>query len=502
MKFITLLGLVAPIAIAGRPVTDSLHHMAAPIQVFTFHRDGVLGTSVDLTFVAASPAEGAHAQQVALNEIERLRHLLSGWDSTSEVSRLFSRGALDTPSPELLSVLRQYTMWHERSGNAYSARVGELTELWQAAAARGTTPDSASLARVVEEMAAPAWQIDAVSSRVTALTSHRVDLNSLGKGYIIDRVMSAVRDSIPTLHGALVNIGGDIHAWGAAPTGSAWRVAVANPRDHADNAVPLTRLVIRDRAVSSSGNYERGFTIGGRHYSHILDPRTGYPVDAVSANSVIGTTVIASDNATANALATTLSVLTPADGMRLVRTIPGAEALLVTADGHVSRTPGFAAFEERATVTTASRPAPFKATLAIDVTPTEHSRHPPYVAVWITDTAGHEIRTLGFWGDKPKYEKEMSHWWTLNSGDAALVDAVTRATRPAGKYTLEWDGLDQAGAAVPAGPYQFWLEVAFEDGPHSARSVTVTCSSAHAEGTIAGASAFTGAQIACDPVEK
>jgi hypothetical protein len=260
--------------------------------------------------------------------------------------------------------------------------------------------------------------------------------------------------------------------------------------------VPLARLALRDRAVSSSGDYERGFTIGGRHYSHILDPRTGYPVD-----HVIGVTVIARDNATANALATTLSVLAPQDGMRLVRSVPGADALLVTDDGGSMETAGFAAYEETMPVHTAPMAATFTATLNIDVTPTERSRHPPYVAVWITDTAGHQVRTLAFWGDKPKYQHEMSRWWAINHADTELIDAVTRATRPAGKYTLEWDGLDQKGAAVAPGPYLYWLEVAFEDGPHSAKNVTLACGTAHAAGTIPAASAFAGAEISCDPVK-
>ena len=93
---------------------------------------------------------------------------------------------------------------------------------------------------------------------------------------------------------------------------------------------------------------------------------------------------------------------------------------------------------------------------AIDVTPTERNRHAPYVAVWITDTTGKHARTVAFLGDRPKYLHEMSRWWALNHADAPLTDAVTRATRPAGKYSLEWDGLDQKGNAVPAGPYMLW----------------------------------------------
>jgi len=323
MRFVIAVVIVSS-AFAARIAASGSQFMPAS-QVFLFHHDGILGTSLDLTFVTStsSPGAAADAERVALAEIERLRRVLSSWDSTSEVSRLFARGALNHPSPELVAVLGQYTAWGERTGNAYSARVGELAQLWQRARARGEAPDPTMRARTVAAIAGPAWQIDPASGRVTALTSHRVDLNSLGKGFIIDRVITTVCDSVPSLRGALVNMGGDIHVWGVAPTGEVWRVSVANPRDYADNAVPLTHLALRDQAVSSSGDYERGFTIGGRHFSHIFDPRTGYPVD-----HVIGVTVIAPNNAIANALATTLSVLSPDEGIRLVRTVPGTEALL------------------------------------------------------------------------------------------------------------------------------------------------------------------------------
>ncbi len=486
------------------PVITAPVITAPVITSAAFHFDGILGTSADFTFVAASTRGSTQAstqaaeraERVALAEIERLRRVLSSWDDQSELSQLFTTGALEHPSAELRDVLNQYTAWNARADRAYSARVGELATVWRAAALRGTTPTAEETARLAREIAAPAWRVD--GTRIVALTTHRVDLNSLGKGFIIDRALQAVRDSVPELRGALINIGGDIHVWGTPASGGSWTVAVADPARHADNAAPMTTLAIHGGAVSSSGDYERGFTIGTQHYSHIFDPRTGRPVDHVT-----GVTVVAPDNATANALATTLSVLSPAQGLALAAATPGVEAMLVTADGAVRRTAGFARLERRSPARHDAAVAPLiTAKLAIDVTPTVANRHQPFVAVWITDTTGKHVRTLAFWGDKPKYLHEMSKWWGLNKGDQPLIDAITRATRPVGKYSLEWDGLDQKGAAAPAGPYMFWLEVAFEDGAHSAKSVTVACGKGPVAAAIPTASAFTGADVSCDAGKK
>ncbi|MEP6834838.1 MAG: DUF2271 domain-containing protein [Gemmatimonas sp.] len=491
MKLVSALAVA--FALAASQIAATHDSRALSLRVSSFHHDGILGTSADFKFVTSSPNAAESAERTALAEIERLRTVLSSWDNNSELAQLFQKGKLDHPSAELVAVLNQYSMWNARSGKAYSARVGDLTAAWKAAAATGTAPSSTVLSNIVADIALPAWRIDAQSGAIIALSTHRPDLNSLGKGFIIDRALQAVRDSVKDIQGALINIGGDVHVWGTAPSGAAWHIAVANPQQHADNATPLVQLALHGGAVSSSGDYERGFTIGTTHYSHIIDPRTGRP-----ASEVAGVTVIAPTNAIANVLATTLSVLPVDSGMTLVRSVPGAEALVVTSSGHSVQTPGFAAYIESVPVVAhAETKAVLAAKLAIDVNPTERNRHPPYVAVWITDTMGVHVRTLAFWGDKPKYLHEMSRWWGLNHADMQLVDAVTRATRPAGKYSLEWDGLDQKGTAVAAGPYLFWLEVAFEDGAHSAKSLMLSCGAAASSGAIPAAAAFTGAEISC-----
>ncbi|MEO8479909.1 MAG: DUF2271 domain-containing protein [Gemmatimonadota bacterium] len=489
-----MIARVIPLLTAVAVLLPSAPSAAPPtVRDYSYHHDAVLGTSLDLRFVTARAADAAAAESVALAEIEQLRLILSSWDSTSELATLVRAGRLTAPSPELTAVLRQYERWHAASGGAYTARVSALTTLWSAAAQRGQVPSTTALAAAVAQIQTPAWQIDPTSGAITLLAPGPLDLNSLGKGFILDQVVRAVRAKVPRLDGGLINIGGDIRTWGAPANAPCWQVGVIDPRDPFDNGAPLVRLRLGAAAISSSGSYARGVDIAGVHHSHIIDPRTGQPAD-----DVLGVTVIATDNATANALSTTLSVLGPIDGQRLLATVPGASALWVTRDAGVVRSPGFAAYEI-ATTRPAAVPAPFEARLELDLTPTSRYRHRPYVAAWITDTAGGHVRTLAFWGDRTKYQRELTKWWGSFSGDRDLVDAVTRATRMAGQYTLEWDGTDQAGTAMPAGEYVFWLEAAYEDGPHSIQSVTVSCGSAPATGALPSAAAFAGGQVSCGP---
>jgi thiamine biosynthesis lipoprotein len=473
---------------AASPIRSHAH-----LAAFTFGRDNVLGTSLDVTFTAPSAADAEKAETAVLGEVERLRRIISSYDDSSEVSRLASTGQIDHASPDLIAVLDQYAYWNARSDHAYSPRVGALTQLWKDAAIRGQLPADSALAHATRGASELGWRVDRSSRAVTTTTKERLDLSSLGKGYIIDHAMTAATKRVPSISGGIVNIGGDIHVWGRSSSADGrWRIGVVDPRAHADNARPLTTLRLTDAAVSTSGSYLRGFDVAGTHYSHIIDPRTGQP-----ANDVAGVTVIAHDNATANALATTLSVVGPDAGLRLIESTPGAEALLTMADGTIRRSHGFAAYEEERAPASALRRAVNHATLSLDITPNQRVRRRPYVAVWITNASGTHVRTLAMWGDRSKYQRDLSKWWGLAGRDNSIVDAVTRATRNAGKYELEWDGLDQRGNAMPPGMYTFWVEAAYQSGPHSARSATVVCGAGRTTGAIDATDAFAAGSVVC-----
>jgi len=470
---------------------------------FSFHHEDVLGTSLDLIVRTRDAAEAERVEGAVLAEIERLRRILSTRDSSSEISQL-NRAQNPVPcSTELLQVLGAYEQWNLRSAGAYSAQLGELIAAWRAAETAKVLPERTSLSRLVEELAQTGWEIDSVAHTVTRRTAVPLNVDSLGKGYIIDKALAAARaESLGTL-GLLLNIGGDIHAWGAsAAPGGSWRIGVANPGRHEDNAPPLTQVVLANRAISTSAAYERGYDIGGKHYSHIFDPRTGWP-----ASGAASATVVASDNATANALATTLCVLEPAEGLRLVHETPGTECLIVAANGRELRSDGFAALELLASAAdgTAVKPSlwPKDFRVKLDFTlrfpEGAHKIKHPYVAVWIENAEGKPVRTVTFWANKPKYYQDMRVWWRIGRDNPDLIQAVTRATRAAGHHSVVWDGRDDAGDPLPPGTYTVNLEVAREHGGHGHKSAPIVCGQAPAQVALADENEFEKAQITYGP---
>ena len=151
------------------------------------------------------------------------------------------------------------------------------------------------------------------------------NVDALGKAYIIDHASKAARRAWPAIHALLLNIGGDIVMWGRS-----CKIEIADPDAWYDNAGPIATIDLQNAAVATSGTYARG--------AHLIDARGGQSLTAAAA------TVVASDAVTANALATTLCLTKADDGLQLVESTPGAEALRVES-GVLQRTSGFALLE-------------------------------------------------------------------------------------------------------------------------------------------------------------
>jgi hypothetical protein len=173
--------------------------------------------------------------------------------------------------------------------------------------------------------------------------------------------------------------------------------------------------------------------------------------------------------------------------LQLVAEVPGAECLIVAADGAQYRSPGWNAFAvARVGANLAARekdapkgtpwPDGYQLTVALQLPKLDSPRYRrPYTAIWIEDDAGKAVRTLAVWGNAPKYLKDLSDWWKIGKSDADLVKAMARATRGPGRYDVVWDGKDDKGVALPQGTYTVRVEVHREHGKHLRQSGKVDC---------------------------
>lgn len=441
-------------------------------QVYRYNYENVLGTSAEIRVLAGSEEAADQAQAAAMDEIERLNGVLSGYTPASEFSRwVKTSGQAVAVSPELAEVLGLFDTWRGRTGGALDASAEAASRLWKRAAAEGHVPSDAALAEVAKEISQAHWSLDPAAGTATHLDSTPLVLNSLAKSYVIGKA-AGVAAASENVTGVVVNIGGDIVARGNLVE----PVNIADPRSGADNT-SIASIGLENRAVATSGNYRRGVEIGGQHYSHIIDPRTAQP-----AGDVISSTVVAPNAAEAGALATAFSVLKPAESARVAAKMPGVEYLLVRNNGEKFASAGWSALAAKA-VTRSVPVAPMMAVGGAFDTSTElvinvelgrldgMRAKRPYLAAWIVDQDKFPVRTVALWFEKPRWLNELRAWYkddrlrSMAEG-TDITRTVSSATRSPGKYSLKWDGKDNAGKLVKAGKYTVMIECAREHGSY------------------------------------
>jgi FAD:protein FMN transferase len=445
-------------------------------RIYLFHHEQVLGTSFDMKVIARSEAIADRADAAALAEIAREASVLSAYDSKSEFSRWYeTTGVSRTVSPELFQVLSLFDQWRARTSGALDASAEAAGRLWKTAAALHRLPSEADIQAAVSSMRRTHWTLDWATRSATHLTDAPLVLNSFTKSFIIQRAADAALQASGA-RAVVVNIGGDLVVRGD------WveTVQVADPRSDAENSPPLVRLSIANQAVATSGDYRRGVEIDGHHYSHIVDPRTGRPADGV-----VSATVVATDASTAGALATAFCVLTPGQSRAVAASVPGVEYLLVEKDGGRVQSPGWHALEPRPKPRAIGAAVPalyaaeqgawntaYELTIDLELARIEgFGGRRPYVAVWIEDKDRFPVRTLALWFQKPRWLSELKSWYRGDRMRAMaegtdLTSTVSSATRPAGKYSLKWDGRDNQGKPVKAGTYTVCIEAAREHGTY------------------------------------
>jgi thiamine biosynthesis lipoprotein len=222
----------------------------------------------------AVPAGHEAGIELAFAEAKRVEQMLSTWIDNSELSRL-NRGET-TPSPELQSLLEQTAEWSRRTNGAFDPRIKPLIDAWKTREA-GALPDRALIAQ--------------------AMQSKRWEEGAFGKGYALDRMLAKL-----TAPEAMIDFGGQLAVRGEL------RVTIADP-EHRQR--PVVALTLRDASLSTSSGSEKTFEVGGRRFSHIIDPRSG---DALAPRG--SASVIADDATTADILSTALYVMGEDEGLR------------------------------------------------------------------------------------------------------------------------------------------------------------------------------------------
>lgn len=264
-----------------------------------------MGTTWSVVYGNGSGADANHLRGLIEDELADINDALSTYLPDAEISRLNARdGAVEQRlSPRFAEVLTAALEIGAMTGGAYDITVGPLVELWGFGAREfaGGVPDPDNIAQVARRVGAHRISWDAESRILRRPAGMRIDLSSIAKGYAVDRISALLVEQ--GLSNSLVEIGGELRARGSRPEGGPWRLAIESPDPEGQRFIEA--LVVSDAAVATSGDYRNFFEVDGRRYSHLVDPRTGYPVE----HELVSVTVIHENCMEADALATALIVL-------------------------------------------------------------------------------------------------------------------------------------------------------------------------------------------------
>ncbi len=290
-----------------------------------------MGTILEITLHARETALARETLAELFALAARLDASMTLYDPGSDLSRLngaAGRGPV-LVDPELAQILDASVGYSRLTRGSFDVTVRPLVALWTRAGETGAPPSAGELERARALVGAHQIRVEA-SGVSLAREGASVDLGGIAKGWALDRMLPILRER--GVANALLDFGqSSLWALGAPPGAAGWRLLVRGPGDGA-----LGVLTLSDQALSVSGSFGQWVEIGGRRYGHVLDPRSGLPLERRRQ-----ALVVAPNAALAEALSKALLILGETEGVALIAAQPGCEGWLIDADGGSWQTPGW-----------------------------------------------------------------------------------------------------------------------------------------------------------------
>ncbi len=294
-----------------------------------FHRKmKLMGSRFDIYVEDTNEVSANRYIDTAVMEIIRIEKIISSWDENSETS-LINRNAGIKPvkvSKELFGLIERALVISKLTDGAFDISYASMDKIWKFDGSMKEFPSEEQIKKSVEKVS---YQNIVLNKKEQSVflkkTGMKIGFGAIGKGFAADKAKALlISKGVPA---GIINASGDMNTWGRQPDGSFWNVAITNPFDK-NKAFAL--LPIKGGAVVTSGNYEKYIEFNGKRYSHIIDPRTGYP-----ASGIVSATVFARSAELADALATSIFVMGVEVGLNRINQLPGVECVIIDDKGNI-----------------------------------------------------------------------------------------------------------------------------------------------------------------------
>lgn len=288
----------------------------------------LLASPFEMTVVAKDTTEANAYIDMAVGEVKRIENIISDWIPTTQVSEINKNAGIQPVkvSDELLSLVERALKISAVTDGAFDISYASMDKIWKFDGSMKEMPSAEAIKKSVARIGYKKIVVDTENKTIyLPEKGMKLGLGGIGQGYIADKIKELLYSK--GCKAGLVNVSGDIFAWGRQANGEQWKVGIVNP---VNKSKVFALFPLEDSAVETSGSYEKYVTFNGKRYSHIIDPRTGYP-----ASGVVSVSVFAKTTEVADALATGIFVLGVDVGLNLVNQMHGIGCIIVDDKGGI-----------------------------------------------------------------------------------------------------------------------------------------------------------------------
>jgi thiamine biosynthesis lipoprotein len=298
-----------------------------------FHKTTkLMGSRFDFTVVAENQLKADLFIETAISEISRIEKLISSWDPDSQTSAINKNAGIQEVKvdKELFDLIERALKISKLTDGAFDISYASMDKIWKFDGSMTEKPSGEAIKKSVENIGYKNIILNKEKSTVF-LTKEgmKIGFGAIGKGYAADRTKALLMEK--GVKAGIINASGDMNTWGKQPDGKSWMVAITNPLN---KEKAFSWLPIDNSAIVTSGNYEKFVRFDNVRYSHIIDPRTGYPT-----TGIISATILSPSAEIADALATSVFVMGIDVGLDFINQLKGVECILIDEDNklHTSK---------------------------------------------------------------------------------------------------------------------------------------------------------------------
>lgn len=298
-------------------------------------RDTILmGSKFKITLVDKDSISTEKNINKAIDEIIRIEKLISDWKPDSQVSQVNQNAGIKPikVDKEVFELTKRAIYFSEITNGGFDISFAAMDKIWKFDGSMEILPTQEEINKAIAKIGYQNIVLDEENSTIfLKLSGMKIGFGSIGKGYAAQKTRNFMQNL--GIKAGIIDASGDMTTWGNQPDNSLWKIGVINPFKRYKTADILT---MKNGAVTTSGDYEKFILIDGKRYSHIINPKTGYPVTGLTSVTVIGP-----DAEMCNGYSTSIMVLGKEKGLELIHQNPDYGAMLITDSGKIIRSKNY-----------------------------------------------------------------------------------------------------------------------------------------------------------------